>query len=89
VALAFHPASLYAAHCLPTPPQCPTQAPTHAHPPTHPYTPFAINNCLQWCWPFNQPVDTVVYKDYLLAVKQPMDFSTVKKKIEQGEGQKI
>lgn len=39
---------------------------------------------LQWCWPFNQPVDTNQYKDYLDMVKTPMDFSTVKKRIEAG-----
>ncbi len=40
---------------------------------------------VQWCWPFNQPVDTNIYRDYLVKIRQPMDFGTVKKRIEQGE----
>lgn len=40
---------------------------------------------LQWCWPFNQPVDTNIYRDYMTVVKTPMDFGSVKKNIDRGE----
>lgn len=48
---------------------------------THPMT---QSPPLQWCWPFNQPVDTNIYKDYLEVVRTPMDFGTIKRRIEHG-----
>lgn len=38
----------------------------------------------KWSWPFNAPVDTRMYPDYLEKVQKPMDFGTVKRKIDTG-----
>ena len=37
---------------------------------------------LQWSWPFNAPVDLQQYPDYGEAIKTPMDFSTIKRRID-------
>jgi len=39
----------------------------------------------KWSWPFLHPVDTAVYKDYLETVKTPMDFTLIRKKIDNGD----
>lgn len=39
---------------------------------------------LQWAFPFNEPVDLERYPDYLKAVSEPMDFGTIKAKIDAG-----
>ena len=36
----------------------------------------------QWAFPFNAPVDTNKYKDYLSYVSQPMDLGTIKGRLE-------
>jgi hypothetical protein len=38
----------------------------------------------QWAFPFNEPVDLERYPDYLKAVLEPMDFGTIKAKIDAG-----
>jgi hypothetical protein len=38
----------------------------------------------KWSWPFNTPVDTNIYKDYHEKVETPMDFGTVKRKLDSG-----
>ena len=38
----------------------------------------------QWAFPFNEPVELDRYPDYLKAVSEPMDFGTVKAKIDSG-----
>ncbi|GFH29595.1 Ring3 protein, partial [Haematococcus lacustris] len=35
-------------------------------------------------WPFNTPVDTRAYPDYLKVVVRPMDLLTIKSKLESG-----
>ena len=40
---------------------------------------------VQWAFPFNKPVDLKLYKDYLKFVERPMDFGTIKKKLEGGQ----
>jgi hypothetical protein len=53
----------------------------HAVPsPTH-SSPFHVS-LLQWSWPFNAPVDLRQYPDYGEAIKTPMDFSTIKRRID-------
>jgi len=39
----------------------------------------------QFAWPFREPVDTKEVKDYLDVVKQPIDLSTIEKRIRKGE----
>lgn len=48
-----------------------------APPPTPPPPP-------QWSWPFNAPVDLRQYPDYLALVAHPMDFGTIKRRIDAG-----
>lgn len=38
----------------------------------------------QWAYPFNEPVDTKRYDNYLNYVKRPMDFGTIKRNLETG-----
>ncbi|KAL4436667.1 hypothetical protein ABPG75_003806 [Micractinium tetrahymenae] len=38
----------------------------------------------KWSWPFNAPVDLRQYPDYLAVVASPMDFGTVKRRIDAG-----
>ncbi|KAI3426052.1 hypothetical protein D9Q98_008020 [Chlorella vulgaris] len=38
----------------------------------------------KWSWPFNAPVDLRQYPDYGLTVTQPMDFGTVKRRLDCG-----
>ena len=40
--------------------------------------------CAQWAWPFNEPVELDRYPDYTKVVKQPMDFGTIKQRLEAG-----
>ena len=39
---------------------------------------------LQWAFPFNIPVDTIRYTDYLRVVEQPMDLGTIKRQLDSG-----
>lgn len=39
----------------------------------------------KWSWPFNSPVDINIYHDYMDTVKTPMDFATVKRRLDNGE----
>ena len=41
-------------------------------------------SCAQWAFPFNEPVELDRYPDYLKAVSVPMDFGTIKAKIDSG-----
>ena len=41
--------------------------------------------CIQWAWPFADPVDTARYPDYLKVVHNPMDLRLVKRKADGGE----
>lgn len=42
-----------------------------------------------WAWPFNHPVDTTKYTDYLTVIGgQPMDFSSMRLRCESGGGYK-
>lgn len=41
--------------------------------------------CMQWAWPFADPVDTARYPDYLKVVKNPMDLKWVKRKVDGGQ----
>jgi hypothetical protein len=38
----------------------------------------------KWSWPFNSPVDTNIYHDYLDKVKTPIDFGTIKRRLDRG-----
>ena len=38
----------------------------------------------QFAWPFREPVDTNEVKDYLDVIKEPMDMSTMEKRIRKG-----
>ncbi|KAL4435221.1 hypothetical protein ABPG77_001903 [Micractinium sp. CCAP 211/92] len=38
----------------------------------------------KWSWPFNAPVDLRQYPDYLALVAHPMDFGTIKRRIDAG-----
>lgn len=38
----------------------------------------------QWSFPFDRPVDTSQYKDYLAVVHTPMDFETMRIKLDNG-----
>lgn len=49
-----------------------------------PCSPPACRLRLQWSWPFNAPVDLRQYPDYGLMVTNPMDFGSVKKRIDTG-----
>lgn len=40
---------------------------------------------LQNAYPFKTPVDTVLYKDYLLKVKKPIDLGTIKTRLDSGQ----
>lgn len=40
--------------------------------------------CLQWAFPFAKPVDINIFKDYPNVIKQPMDFATIKAKVDSG-----
>lgn len=37
---------------------------------------------LQWAFPFAKPVDVTIFKDYPNIIKQPMDFATIKAKVD-------
>ena len=39
----------------------------------------------QFAWPFREPVDTVEVKDYLDIIKDPIDLSTMEKRIRKGD----
>lgn len=39
----------------------------------------------QFAWPFREPVDTNEVKDYLDVIKEPIDLSTIDKRIRKGE----
>lgn len=39
----------------------------------------------QFTWPFREPVDTAEVKDYLEIIKDPIDLSTIEKRIEKGD----
>jgi histone acetyltransferase len=39
----------------------------------------------QFAWPFREPVDTTEVTDYLDVVKEPIDLSTIEKRIRKGE----
>ena len=39
----------------------------------------------QFAWPFREPVDTNEVKDYLEVIKEPIDLSTIDKRIRKGE----
>ena len=39
---------------------------------------------VQWAFPFNKPVDVNTYRDYLTRVTTPMDFGTIKRKLDAG-----
>lgn len=39
----------------------------------------------KWSWPFNAPVDINIYKDYLEKVQTPMDFGSIKRKLDAKE----
>ena len=39
---------------------------------------------MQWAFPFNEPVELDRYPDYLKAVSDPMDYGSIKAKIESG-----
>lgn len=39
----------------------------------------------KWSWPFNAPVDINIYKDYLEKVETPMDFGSIKRKLDAKE----
>lgn len=39
---------------------------------------------MQWAFPFANPVDVNLFKDYPNVVKQPMDFATIKAKVDSG-----
>lgn len=39
----------------------------------------------QFAWPFREPVDTTEVKDYLDIIKEPIDLSTIEKRIRRGE----
>ena len=39
----------------------------------------------QFAWPFRQPVDTTEVTDYLDVIKDPIDLSTIEKRIRKGE----
>lgn len=39
----------------------------------------------QFAWPFREPVDTTEVKDYLEIIKEPIDLSTIEKRIRRGE----
>uniref|UniRef100_A0A061R1V5 Bromodomain-containing protein 2 n=1 Tax=Tetraselmis sp. GSL018 TaxID=582737 RepID=A0A061R1V5_9CHLO len=38
----------------------------------------------KWGWPFNHPVDTQQYTDYLKVISHPMDLGTMRQRIESG-----
>lgn len=37
---------------------------------------------MQWAFPFNAPVDTTRFADYLNVVKNPLDLGTIKSRLE-------
>lgn len=39
----------------------------------------------QFAWPFREPVDTTEVKDYLDVIKEPIDLSTIEKRIRRGD----
>ncbi|KAG7355101.1 bromodomain containing protein [Nitzschia inconspicua] len=39
----------------------------------------------QYSWPFREPVDTTEVKDYLDVIKEPIDLSTIDKRIRKGD----
>lgn len=39
----------------------------------------------KWCWPFLAPVDQAIYVDYSEKVAEPMDFGTIRARLEAGE----
>lgn len=39
----------------------------------------------QFAWPFREPVDTTEVKDYLEIIKDPIDLSTIEKRIRKGD----
>jgi hypothetical protein len=38
----------------------------------------------KWSWPFNHPVDLNIYHDYLEKVKEPVDFGTIRRRLDGG-----
>lgn len=38
--------------------------------------------CVQWAFPFAKPVDTTIFKDYPIVITQPIDFATIKAKVD-------
>ena len=40
---------------------------------------------MQNAYPFKTPVDTILYKDYLTKVKSPIDFGTIKTRLDAGQ----
>ena len=37
---------------------------------------------LQWAFPFAKPVDSTIFKDYPIIITQPMDFASIKAKVD-------
>lgn len=67
-------------------PRCAADS-TRSHPPRAGALtprPLPSRTHAQWSWPFNHPVDTKVYKDYLVVVETPLDFTTITRRINSG-----
>lgn len=47
--------------------------------------PVRIFVLLQWAFPFARPVDTTIFKDYAVVIAQPIDFATIKAKVDGGK----
>lgn len=52
--------------------------------PPHTLARSGFISSVQWAYPFNEPVDTKRYDNYLTYVKRPIDFGTIKRKLEAG-----
>lgn len=37
---------------------------------------------MQWAFPFAKPVDVTIFKDYPIIITQPIDFATIKSKLD-------
>lgn len=44
----------------------------------------SITCCLQWAFPFAKPVDVNLFKQYPVIIQHPMDFATIKAKVDGG-----
>jgi len=44
----------------------------------------SFNVCLQWAFPFAKPVDIHLFKEYPNIIQHPMDFATIKAKVDSG-----